>query len=638
MKSATISYRVADFLAQHAPFSMMTQPDLLELASSGRVKFHETDEIIFESGSRRLPFIYIVQQGKVKQFRVADGDEELIDILGEGELLGLGVLLGSERYLYTVRTASDVIVYTIRSELFLQKVRLYPEALKYLSAYFTVRTAFPRNLVENSEFSDQARQQKLSSKDVWLSISLGELVAGMNQASAVDSQATIRETAEQLHLHDSDTLAVLDGGRFSGVVTAQRISGLVARESADFSQPVATIVDNSVPTLTADDSVATALETLLCLNARMLVVRQGRPPAESIYLLSENDLNLQCGHSPLRLQYRLSRADSVDRLNRLLSDVRQMIASGIEDISLMRWYSETGCTLADNALNRLVELATRGLATPLTLRAGDDFCWLQYGVAGRQELAVNELPSLILLCRDDLSSESMRRLDELCANMSALLQQMLPGLKTSVDVRTLTGLQIFYRKLIADPVGMLAYKHISMFDIRPLGTCPAMFETLTGSMRVSLQRDDGRFVALMANDAMAELPPLTFFHGRVIDKHGESLEHLDLRRTTLQPLVNIARVFALHRGLPGGISTVQRFRVCAEENQDDAPLFDEAADAFDAAFRLYYLNTHTRGDDDALLDPAVLTRYEQRVLKRIFQTILALLRRTAEVYSLVPRH
>src|SRR5258705_6078154 len=46
MDTSAISYRVADFLKKHPPFQAVDEADLLELASRGRVRFHEANEYI----------------------------------------------------------------------------------------------------------------------------------------------------------------------------------------------------------------------------------------------------------------------------------------------------------------------------------------------------------------------------------------------------------------------------------------------------------------------------------------------------------------------------------------------------------------------------------------------------------------
>ena len=94
MKSSTIRFRVADFLRQHPPFNEMEEADLLDLATSGKVKFHEGDEYIFRQGSKCGPYLYVIQQGSVRLLEQS-GDRELLrDLLGPGDLIGIGQLLG----------------------------------------------------------------------------------------------------------------------------------------------------------------------------------------------------------------------------------------------------------------------------------------------------------------------------------------------------------------------------------------------------------------------------------------------------------------------------------------------------------------------------------------------------------------
>ena len=66
MKTTVIRHRVADFLRSHAPFDALAADDLLALAGSGRVKFHESEESIFEEGDMIGPMVWVIQQGRVE--------------------------------------------------------------------------------------------------------------------------------------------------------------------------------------------------------------------------------------------------------------------------------------------------------------------------------------------------------------------------------------------------------------------------------------------------------------------------------------------------------------------------------------------------------------------------------------------
>ena len=51
MDTATIHYRVADYLKKYPPFQAIDEQDLLEFAGQGRVKFFEANEFIVVQGS-----------------------------------------------------------------------------------------------------------------------------------------------------------------------------------------------------------------------------------------------------------------------------------------------------------------------------------------------------------------------------------------------------------------------------------------------------------------------------------------------------------------------------------------------------------------------------------------------------------
>ena len=107
MQTSVIRHRVADFLKRFAPFDAFTEEDLLDLAGSGKVKFHESEEYIFRQGDAEGPLVWIIQQGRVELLE-GDSGEQLRDVVGEGDLLGLDRFFGDGRCRHSARTASDL--------------------------------------------------------------------------------------------------------------------------------------------------------------------------------------------------------------------------------------------------------------------------------------------------------------------------------------------------------------------------------------------------------------------------------------------------------------------------------------------------------------------------------------------------
>jgi signal-transduction protein with cAMP-binding, CBS, and nucleotidyltransferase domain len=125
MQTSVIRHRVADFLKQHSPFDALSDPDLLDLAGSGRVKFHESEEFVYWQGDPPGAFLWVVQQGRVD---LLEGDT-LRDVLGAGDLLGLDRSCSA-------RTASDVILYAVDRARFDALSDRYPAVKAHVHSHF----------------------------------------------------------------------------------------------------------------------------------------------------------------------------------------------------------------------------------------------------------------------------------------------------------------------------------------------------------------------------------------------------------------------------------------------------------------------------------------------------------------------
>ncbi|MEA3410895.1 MAG: cyclic nucleotide-binding domain-containing protein [Pseudomonadota bacterium] len=272
MKSSSISYRVADFLRQYPPFDVMSEPDLLVLASTGRVRFYESDETVLRAGGKRSPFIFVVQQGSLRQFLETDGNRVLQDILGEGDLIGLGVLLESSRYLHTIVTGSDVILYTIRSDEFLRVVRQYPAAVRYLSSWFTVKRNFPAALVENSSFAESGFFKTPASHADCPDSGTSPMLPAVPAAVGIASGRPIREGVALMKSRDTYCVCVVDDGIFRGVVSMNDLRDVVVDGNGALDAPLGKVMTAAVPSmpdgLPASSYLLKMLETGASMKAR----------------------------------------------------------------------------------------------------------------------------------------------------------------------------------------------------------------------------------------------------------------------------------------------------------------------------------------------------------------------------------
>ena len=157
------------------------------------------------------------------------------------------------------------------------------------------------------------------------------------------------------------------------------------------------------------------------------------------------------------------------------------------------------------------------------------------------------------------------------------------------------------------------------------------------------------FVPLLANDSMANLPPLTFFQGLVVQDDGERSDRFDLRRGALRPLADVGRVFTLERADSFQTATVARFEAAGVEtgaaidsemdtdsgleNAQQRGLFADAA----STFRVALYHQARIGLRDGAGGWEIVSKLEQQVLKNGFRTIMKLFQFTAERNGIRPR-
>ena len=92
MKTSVIRQRVADFLRRHAPFDSLEEQDLLDLAGSGKVKFHESDEYVYCQGDAKGAFVWTIQQGRVELLEQAGGKGATARRAGRRRCAGAGTV------------------------------------------------------------------------------------------------------------------------------------------------------------------------------------------------------------------------------------------------------------------------------------------------------------------------------------------------------------------------------------------------------------------------------------------------------------------------------------------------------------------------------------------------------------------
>ena len=120
---------------------------------------------------------------------------------------------------------------------------------------------------------------------------------------------------------------------------------------------------------------------------------------------------------------------------------------------------------------------------------------------------------------------------------------------------------------------------------------------------------------------MKNPPPLGFLHRLVVEKEGEHKDRLNLKLKAIAPIVDLARLFALEKGLPE-TGTLERLRALREQHTIVGRYGAELEQAFEF---LMFLRIHHQQaqvaagrEPDNFVDPNELSALERKTAREVF--------------------
>jgi signal-transduction protein with cAMP-binding, CBS, and nucleotidyltransferase domain len=564
MKTSVIRHRVADFLKSHAPFDALSEPDLLDLAGSGRVKFHTSEEYLFRQHDAKGQFVWIIQQGRVELLEESTSGEQLRDVLGEGDLVGLERFSGNGACPYSARTATDVIVYGIVGSLFESLVPRYPALKRFLAARVS-----PSGILAYARTS-------------WL-----------------DAEAPSIEFLRARPLH---TLATV------GPCVRPMLAPLTTR--------------------------AAVREMLRTRSEEIMITADGTLDGRLEGILTASDLALFCGHNPIRLVSTIRHAGSTAEMIPLLHLGKRLVQDALAQPLDVDDCCGIGTEVVAAAADACIRLACADVHAMDIAAPGVPSCWVLFGVSARGELLGPALPAIAVVYDD--SAEGFRPEDSLY--FAALGGKMaewfhacglagpdLPWPEGSGTSMPLSEWRRLYCETIRNPIGHDLYARREFFDLRQLSGDTSIFEKMQNHVLVELH-DHEMAIALLANDTLVHLPPLTFFRGLVLELDGAQRNSFDIASTAVSPIADAARVFAIAKRRLAPSNTLERLETAALDFPEGAAILREAADAFRTA--LYY-QAQAGG---SRVEPGRLGKFDQILLKTAFVSIQRLLEFTTSTF------
>ena len=606
MDTSAIAYRVADFLKQHPPFESIPDTDLRALAASGRVRFFEPNEFILWQGEPHKPYVFVIQQGTVSLWDDSASGSVLHDVRGAGDLLGIERFLDAPCCLYSATSSTDVVIYALRSEEFERIVLSHDSARRFVEAYDTVSGTSPSTT--NAREPQHIAVQELPGARV-------EIIA---------ASASLQQVALLLLNTGADAIVLLENdGSARGILTSETIVQSVSR-GIGVDEPAILAGAGTPPAVSGTTSVADAA-LLMAGSAATAISITGSTGDRTPAIVAHRQIRRVFGDDPVSIVRELRAASDLAALRELNARVRALALRHLSDSTSVEW------------IERLISLADAELVKRLLVLGGvnpDRTCWCYCGTAGRGERLTAHAPDLLVIAADEAPAAELReqyeRIRQMLADCGYAPKSDTP-FDAGFHVAGLGEWQSRYASWLREPVRTEMYRARPLFDLRAIYGDGGLWSGVAACVAENI---DPAFLLILANDCMANMPPLTFFQDAVLDTAGEQTTLFKLEESALQPLVDVGRVFGLATGHVVGTSTVERLRHAATRHQEHERVFAEAAETFRLLLRQQARIGISQGTSGSVLPPSVLSRHDRQLLKSGFRSILSLLEFTRGAFWL----
>jgi CBS domain-containing protein len=603
MDTATISYRVADFLKKYPPFQAMDDGDVLALAGSGRVRFHERNEHLLSQGEAHKHHVFVIQQGVVSLWGEVNGAFELRDVRGTGDLLGVERFNGAPVCVHSARAATDVVTYALPAAEFETLLEKYPGARQYVAAYSTVTLDY--------QAADANEPDEVFLHDV----------VKARRVATCNQRDSIRSAAKSLRASGVDAIAVLDAeGAVCGVVTSSDLVSWLADGNTVAEQPIATLLRTPVAAVAPTASVADGVLTMGAAGAEALAMTAtGTPEGELHALITTADLAGLFGDQPAAILRDVRRAAGTSELRTLNHRARAFALKYLERARSADW------------LARFTALVDEAIVTRVLVLAGaadtGGWCWGLSGSSGRRESLTRLAPELLLItdARQSETTDTYQCVAGLLIECDNLPHTGAP-FEPSFFAADIAEWKKRFEAWVRNPILEQMYLARGLFDLRPIRGGDRLVRDIEATIAAAVDRD---LLRIIANDCVARLPPLTFFQDAVVDDMGDRHSLFQLDRNALTPLVDVARVYGIAAGHVLGGSSRERFALARRLLPQHEAIFREAADTLSLVLWLQGRIGIRQGTSGTELPPTLLSRHDRQLLKSGFRVIQRLIELTS---------
>ncbi|WP_348797207.1 DUF294 nucleotidyltransferase-like domain-containing protein [Flavobacterium adhaerens] len=613
----TIAENIADFLKEYPPFDNLTFQELSVIATNIRVLNLEKNETLFQIDDKLHDSFYVVASGTIHLSVIADAEETLLNKCHAGDIMGLRPFFAKNNYMMTAKAREDSIIYGIPIITFRPFVANNPNVLNFLLESFATNTW-------NSKEKDNLRG-KLANDNVFHFDKKSEMqyfqTLSYNRSPLV---ATINDTAKNVAVLMSENLAtsviVCDNHIPIGIVTATDMCSKIATGQFPLTITMKAIMSSPVITVVENISLAEAQLMMLKNNVTHLcVTHDGTDKSVVKGVISEHDLIIAQANNPGVLIKEIKRAEGAKELKTIRERLAELIQNSIHKNIPLSNINNIASEINLAILKRAVELSILELGSPPAR-----FVWLSIGSQGRREqLLLTDQDSMLIF--EDVSPDKYRDVRDYFVKLgkkaTGVLEkvgyELCPNGHMASNMlwcKSLTDWTKQYNSWMNTPGENSNDLSSIFFDLEFVFGEKKIHEVIENVIEKDLD-NNSLFFDFLGNDALRKNSPLTFFKKFALEDDELHKDSFDIKTRALMPLIDGARLFALHFKIKGLNNTYLRFKQLAIIDSKNADIYLNCAEAFLILSKFRVQEGLKNEDSGQFINLEELTKFDKEKLK-----------------------
>jgi CBS domain-containing protein len=590
---------------------------------------------IKSKGDPSFQHLYIIQQGAARISLIDDeGEDLLVDVRGEGDYFGATSILQDKPAMFDISAHQDLICLMLPTEDVRQLVSSYPVFESYFS-FSLARTI--KAVRQTADFQcPQPIGQNAISMEVFLT---GKRVADIMIKNLLTCAPyiSVQAAAKMMARRRVSSIVVTGNGLYPlGIMTDNDLRTKVLAAGLSPEVAVAGIMSQPVQTVSPGADAFDALLVMSRHGVSLLVVVEGD---HMVGIISEHDLQMEAGSSPLQVIAEIRRTTSLDTLigmrYKIDSVLEMMLRQGGPVKQLVALVTE----LNDRLTIRILELVEEEMEREGFGKPPVPYGWLAFGSEGRKEqtLYTDQDNALFFAATPDCAEAECKKwfLQFAQRVVAYLVRSGIPECPGGIMASNPEMCQPedlwldTFLGWIKDPSPHPLLMATIFFDFRPIyaGT---NFPYVLQDQLLKAIRKSGLFLRFMAKNSLINRPPLSLLKRFVVEKSGEHKNKFDLKQRGLTPVVDAARVLSLSLGIKTR-NTLDRLAEISRIGILDSNLHADLREAYEFLIYLQisrHLDALAQGEEpDNFLDPASLNGLQRKMLKESF----AVVRRLQEI-------